>query len=290
MKVGFVGFGEAAGALAAGLHEEGIQQLFAYDVLAGVPEKKQSLLQKASASGVKVLESPESVCREAEIVFAAVPAAYALKAAEQATPGLSFEKTYVDVSTARPEEKIKIANLVHERQAKFVDGAMMGTLLRDRHKVPMLLSGDGADDMIAALSPYHMVMKKVGDAPGKATSIKFIRSITAKGIACLLIESLEAAQRYGVEEAIVSSLCDSYSNIDFEKDVIDGYVSGSILHANRRAHELENVVSFLEQSSLPCEMSKAIYHKLNWLDEQHVRSRFDTVPRNWRGILEKWGL
>ena len=97
----------------------------------------------------------------------------------------------------------------------------MGTLLKDRHQVPTLCCGSGAKDYIARMEPYHMRLTYVEGEPGTATSIKFIRSITAKGLSCLLFESLQAAQRYGVQDTIVESFLDSFGP-GFEKIIMTG--------------------------------------------------------------------
>ena len=107
----------------------------------------------------------------------------------------------MDVSTATPIEKKKISGMVKAKGGLFVDGAMMGALLKDKHQVPMLLSGDGAAVFRDKMEPYHMRLEIVDGEAGTATSIKFIRSITAKGLSCLLIESLlhlQSPDAYGM--------------------------------------------------------------------------------------------
>ena len=176
---------------------------------------------------------------------------------------------FVDVSTATPKEKKEIASMVESRGGRFVDGAMMGALLKDRHKVSMLLSGSGAERMKQMMDPYHMRLQVVGEEAGIATSMKFIRSITAKGLSALLIESLQTAQKFGVEQLIVDSFLDSFGS-GFLK-IIDGYVSGAIIHAARREHEMQNVVDFLKSENLPYTMAEATREKLQWLDEKNVK-------------------
>ena len=195
----------------------------------------------------------------------------------------------MDVSTATPLEKKQIAGMATEKGARFVDAAMMGALLKDRHQVQMLLSGNGAKAMMEMMAPYHMRLEFVEGEPGTATSIKFIRSITAKGLSCLLIESLQAAQHFGVEKTIVDSFIDSFG--PKFKGIIDGYVSGAIIHAMRREHELQNVVDFLKSENLPYTMAEATRQKLAWLDENDIKSRFEGgVPRDWEKVLAGWGL
>ena len=289
MTVGFVGFGEAASSIAAGLHEEGVSRILCYDVMQEDPRFKEGFERKVAAcAGEKAQDAP-AVCREADIVFSAAPSQYAVSAAEGAVAGVHEGLVFVDVSTATPAEKKKIAAMVEEKGARFVDAAMLGALLKDRHQVPMLLCGSGAKAMAEMMAPYHMRLDLVEGEPGTATSIKFIRSITAKGVSCLLIESLQAAQRFGVEQTIVDSFIDSFG--PKFKGIIDGYVSGAILHAARREHELQNVVDFLKSEGLPYTMAEATREKLAWLDENDVKSRFEGgVPRDWQKVLAGWGL
>lgn len=289
MKVGFIGFGEADSSIAAGLHEEGVEELLCYDAMQNDPKFAEKLKEKCRQTGAKMLESAALVGEQADVIFMAVPSNFSVSAVTGALPGLHPGVIYVDVSTATPADKKMMSAKVQERGAEYVDGAMMGPLLSNRHKVPMLLSGKAAAELKEKMDPWHMNMTVVGEVPGVATSMKFIRSITAKGIGCLIFESLQAAQRYGVEETIVESFVNSFGP-EFRK-VIDGYMSGAIIHADRREHELQNVVDFLRQDGLPCQMAEAVRTKLAWIRDTHVKENFEgDVPRNWQGVLAGWKL
>ena len=289
MIIGFVGFGEAAAAIAEGLHEEGIEKSYCFDFLQNRPDFIEKMTQKCMIANVEKLETSADVCRMSDIVIAAVPSCFALGAAKEAIDGVKEGSIYVDVSTATPAEKKRISTLVEEKGGKFVDGAMMGALLKDRHQVPMLICGSGAAEFSRKMQPYHMRLTIVDGDPGVATSIKFIRSITAKGLSCLLFESLQAAQRFGVEELIVDSFLNSFGT-SFEK-IINGYVSGAIIHADRREHELQNVVDFLKEENLPYTMAEATRQKLQWIRDENIKENFEEeVGRNWRDVLNGWRL
>ena len=136
--------------------------------------------------------------------------------------------------------------MVKQKGGLFVDGAMMGALLKGWHQVPMLLSGDGAAVFQDKMEPYHMRLEIVDGEAGTATSIKFIRSITAKGLSCLLIESLnQGYAAFGCRDRQLWIRLLIHGGPDFI-GIINGYVSGAIIHAERREHELENVVNFLK--------------------------------------------
>lgn len=289
MVVGFIGFGEAASSIALGLHKEGIERIVCCDAMQNDERFKEAMDNRVDACQGQMLENTAEVCRKSDVVISAVPSNYAVTAAEHALDGIKDGQPFMDVSTATPIEKKKISGMVKAKGGLFVDGAMMGALLKDKHQVPMLLSGDGAAVFQDKMEPYHMRLEIVDGEAGTATSIKFIRSITAKGLSCLLIESLQAAQRFGVEQTIVDSFIDTFGP-DFI-GIINGYISGAIIHAERREHELENVVNFLKSESLPYTMAEATRLKLQWLKDIRVKDNFEHgVARDWKKVLEGWKL
>ena len=289
MVVGFIGFGEAASSIALGLHKEGIERIVCCDAMQNDERFKEAMENRVDACQGQMLENTAEVCRKSDVVISAVPPHYAVTAAEHALDGIKEGQPFMDVSTATPIEKKKISGMVKAKGGLFVDGAMMGALLKDKHQVPMLLSGDGAAVFRDKMEPYHMRLEIVDGEAGTATSIKFIRSITAKGLSCLLIESLQAAQRFGVEQTIVDSFIDTFGP-DFI-GIINGYISGAIIHAERREHELENVVNFLKSESLPYTMAEATRLKLQWLKDIRVKDNFEHgVARDWKKVLEGWKL
>ncbi len=289
MVIGFVGFGEAASSIALGLRQEGVTGMVCYDAMQDVPRFKEGFDKKIEATGAEKKATAIEVCQCSDLVISATPSNYAFSAAEGAAPGAHKGMIYMDTSTATPKDKKRIAELMEANGACFVDAAMMGTLLKDRHQVPMLLCGSGAAKAKELLDPFHMRLTLVEGEPGTATSIKFIRSITAKGLSCLLIESFQAAKKFGVMDTIQDSFLDSFGP-GFQK-IMDGYISGAVIHAARRQHEMENVVDFLKSEDLPYNMADATRAKLQWIDENHVKDLFeDGVPRDFRKVMEVWDV
>ncbi len=289
MKLAYLGFGEAASSIAAGLLGEGMLGAKAYDVLLLNDEKKDAVLKKMADSKVEACFTPRECVSDADIIISAVPSQFAVATCKSAVDYVKKGAIYLDVSTAGPKEKLEMESLLSPKGASVVDGAMLGPLLKYKHKVPMLLSGEKAEEVKAMLDPYHMSLDVYSRKPGDATSIKFVRSIVAKGLACLLFESIQAAQHFGVEDTVVDSFLESYG-AQFES-IIDGYVSGTCIHAKRREHEMENVLDMLKAAGLPCEMTEATMHKLANIAELDIPSKFaNGVPRNWKGTIAGWGL
>ena len=289
MVIGFVGFGEANSSIALGLSQEGMKDIICYDAMQDDPRFQDRVAEKRAAAGAEKASGADEVCRRADLVISCTPSNCAIGAAEGALPGAHEGMVFMDVSTATPKDKKHIAGMAAAQSALFVDGAMMGTLLKDKHQVPMFLCGPGAARAKELMDPWNMRMTLVDGEPGTATSIKFIRSITAKGLSCLLIESFQAAKKFGVVDTIQDSFLDSFGP-GFQK-IMDGYISGAVLHAARRQHEMENVVDFLKSEDLPFAMADATRGMLQWLNEDNVKDRFEGgVPRDFRKVLDGWEL
>lgn len=289
MIVGFLGFGEAGSNIAEGLNCEGISEIYAFDVLYSHPEFKEKLNNKAKLAGTILLENADEVVQKANIIFLAVPANFAISSAASIVDSLSGGKIFVDVTTASPQEKMEIAQLVVEKGASYVDSAMLGALPKNKHKVPMLISGNGCDQFIQDMKALNMDLTKINEIPGAATSIKYIRSIFTKGLQVILVESLQAAQHFSVEDIVVESIIESM-DVPFE-EIINRYVGSVILHSNRRIHEMENVLTMLKQEDLPSTMTEATMEKLKWLDKTNAKESLGgSMPKDWKYTLEHWGL
>ena len=69
MIIGFVGFGEAAAAIAEGLHEEGAENLICFDAMQNDPRFTEKLEAKRAKAHARRKQTPADVCREADIVM-----------------------------------------------------------------------------------------------------------------------------------------------------------------------------------------------------------------------------
>lgn len=194
MKIGFIGYGEAAYELSTGLKTEGLDQFYAYDVLLQNEKLAGALKEKASQTGVQLTSSISEVVEKSDIVIAAVPANKTLEVAQSVSGSLKENQVYVDVSASTPDIKKQVANEVEKQKALFVDAAMLGPLPVNKHKVPITASGSGTDQFMKVMNAYGMNIKKISDQPGDASALKLIRSVYMKGIVGLMIEFLEISK------------------------------------------------------------------------------------------------
>lgn len=285
MKIGFIGFGEAASSLALGLGSEGIRDMLAYRPGAGDSGRDALRKKNAAAAGVRLTADPGELARESEVIICAVPAAFSLAAAREVREHLSGRQIYVDITATTPELKKAIWAELKGSGVRFVDAAVLGGLPREKHRVPIAASGNGAEAFRELFTPFHMQISNVGEEPGAASAIKLIRSIFMKGVSALMLETLQAADHYGVSGEVTASLAASLDSQTFLEH-LDRLVTGSAIHCRRRADELAGSIAMLEAAGLDAAMTKAARDRLRGLEWHGFDRRFlEERPSGWEEII-----
>ena len=288
MKLGFIGFGEVGFEMAKGYGKEGLEGILAFDVMQGHAVYGSLVKERVEASGVTLVASPEEVLQQVDVAIVAVPGDKALQTAKGIKSLLQRGTIYVDVSAASPGVKRAIWEEIKDSGVAFVDGAMLGPLPVYQHKVPTLISGNGSDLFLELMRPYHMDLEKVSDVPGEATGIKLIRSIFMKGLPALFVEVLEAASIMKVDHLVLKSLATTMNACSFEQ-TFNRLVTGSAVHAERRAHEMENVIEMLESIDVKPTMSQATFERLSWLASKNLKEKFGgKTPKQWQEVVTAW--
>jgi 3-hydroxyisobutyrate dehydrogenase-like beta-hydroxyacid dehydrogenase len=287
MKLAFVGFGEAAFEMATGLKQQGLEEIVAYDPLWNHPTYGVLVQDRAKQAQVKLENELELLfkSKDMDMLIVAVPANKAYEVSETLKPYLRRNLIYIDVSASNPNVKRSIGESIKEKEALFVDAAMMGPLPVYKHKVPILASGEGTDSFIHSMSSYGMDITKVSENAGDASAVKLIRSIFMKGLPALLLEMLEAAREFNVEERVISSISETMNGKTFE-ETMNRLVTGTSIHALRRAIELEGSIEMLESSNLSSLMTKAAKDKLQQIAELNLKEKFKgKTPESWFEVI-----
>lgn len=285
MTIGFIGLGEAGGAIAAGLRDDGFDgRIVAYDVKLG-SALEETVLRRASAAHVDCVGSDAEVASLADLVIAAVPSHDTVEACRQALPGLRAGQIYADVSASPPSAKGAIWEMVGPLGVLFCDAAMLGILPVDRNRVPITASGNGADAFIQAMSPYGMRIQKLSDRQGDASALKLIRSIFMKGYCALLCEMLSGADAYDIADKVIASLDDTFRKLPFAESV-DYHVVSTAIHAKRRGDELSGSLELLRDRGLSGDMTadaQAWHRRLETLDFAHRDIDYDRCT--WQDVI-----
>jgi len=288
MRLGFIGFGEVGSEMSKGLKDAGLDRILAYDELQEHAVYGKLIKERAKASSVMLRSSAEEILKDLDLVIVAVPGDKALQTAKEIVPFLKKGMVYVDVSASSPEVKRKIWENIQYSEVSFVDGAMLGPLPVYQHKVPTLISGNGSDQYMQLMKPYGMDLEKISDVPGEATGIKLVRSIIMKGLPAIFIEAMEAASLMKVDHLVLKSVAASMNASPFEQ-IFNRLVTSSAIHAQRRAHEMKNVIEMLESINVKPTMSKATYDRLTWLASKNLKEKFSgKTPKDWREVVDSW--
>lgn len=243
-RIAFIGFGEAGHAIAAGLREEGVTDIAAWDIL--FPQAAGAkLVEAAKAIGVRVASSAEDAVCDAGLVIAAVTAASSHEAAQSVHGHLTGKPFYLDVNSVSPGRKLASAKLLGDT-ARYVDVAIVSPIYPARHKSPMMLAGPYAGEIEPLLTSLGMQTQVVGEKTGDAAAIKMVRSVMIKGIEALTLECFLAAQRAGVVEQVASSLKNNYPTLDWNK-ISEYNIERMASHGIRRAAEMREVAETLRE-------------------------------------------
>lgn len=285
MKIGFIGFGEAAYCISLGLKQEGVHDIIASDVMMTHPVMGLNIRTHANEADVRLLESSYEIVQQADVLFVAVPSSYALNVCNEIYDYLKEGQIYADVSASTPAVKEQVWNSVKDKGVLFVDAAMLGSLPLEKHKVPIMASGNGANSFCEMMSPYGMKITYVSEKPGDASAIKLIRSIFMKGLAGLMLEMLQASEHYQVSEQVVKSIGMSLDGIEFQLH-LDRLITGTAIHAKRRSAEIKGSIQLCDEAKIKCPMTKASQEKHDLLAAYDFSNVFHGVnPKKWQEIL-----
>ncbi|QQK77721.1 NAD(P)-dependent oxidoreductase [Salicibibacter cibarius] len=287
MNIGFIGYGDASFALSSGFRKEDQSiDLIAYDPMAFHSNFKELIQTRSKSENVQIVNSMEEVCKQTDLLFVAVPATKALEVAKEIKPFISEKHIYVDVTAASPEVKRKAHFEVRKSEALFVDCAMVGPLLVEKHKVPMLISGPGVEVLAEKLKNYHMNLKIISGNPGDSTAIKLVRSIYMKGFATLNIEMLQAARTFGVEDTVIEGIGHTMDGDSYESSM-NRMVTGTSIHAERRSAELDGSITMLEEANIHSVMATAVKEKLDFISSFGLRDSFSgEAPEQWEDVID----
>lgn len=282
-RVCFIGFGEAGQAIAAGLHEEGVAQIAAWDILFSKPAGDK-LGKAAENIGVRIATSAQDAIAGAEVIIAAVTAASSMEAAQSIAPHLAANPYYLDVNSVSPGRK-RDTSLLLNGKARYVDVAILSPILPARHKSPMLLAGPHADEIKPLLEALSMNVSVAGSKTGAAAAIKMVRSVMIKGIEALTLECFLAAERAGVVEEVAASLKNNYPTLDWE--TVAGYnIERMVSHGIRRAAEMDEVADTLRELGIEPLMATATAERQRGVGgigkQEQVRA---TLNQGWKKVL-----
>lgn len=259
-KISFIGMGEAGSAVVTGWGSARAGAIVAYDIKLDASETAREILERCDRLGIAVARSAKEAVAGAEIVFSTVTADQAVAAAEAAAPHLRAGTFWCDLNSCAPSSKQRAAAIIEAAGGRYVDVAVMAPVYPKMNMVPVLIAGPHAQTVAPVLEALPMALRVVEGDIGAASSIKMIRSVMVKGLEALTAECSLAAVAAGVEEEVFASLAKSHPGIDWPQRAAYNF-ERSLVHGERRAAEMEEVVKTLSDLGVPNDMAASA---VNW--------------------------
>lgn len=309
-RLRLVGYGEVGRILAEDLvGDPRIRDVAAFDRKLGSPDGA-SLEAHAREHGIRLAASAADLVADADLVISAVTASQALAVAQAcagavdaaraadaagaedaagATARLPAGAFFLDLNSASPSVKQAAGALVDASGGRYVEAAVMTSVPPYRLKVPMLLGGPHAATLAPALAALGLDAQVGSDRLGVASATKMCRSIMIKGLEALMMESLTSARAYGVEDAVLASLAETFPQLDWESQA--SYFFHRVLqHGRRRAEELREVAVTVDDVGLAPLMATAIARRMDWGADLVADGRLPRPagpPADWRVAADR---
>jgi 3-hydroxyisobutyrate dehydrogenase-like beta-hydroxyacid dehydrogenase len=242
LVIAVLGLGEAGSVLARDLLVAGVD-VRGYDPAV------------TAAEGITDTGSEAEAARGADLVLSVNSAEAAVDAFTAGLAGLREDALWVDLNTASPGTKRRLAEIAEARGVPFADVAMMAPVPGRGLRVPMLASGEGAARFAGTLRPMGAEIEVLEGPAGLAARQKLLRSVFYKGMAAAVVEALEAARAAGCEQWLHEHITAELASAD--PATVERIIDGTAKHARRRATEMEAAAAMLTELGVPPLMASA---------------------------------
>ena len=253
MRIGFLGYGEAARAFHEGLARDGLTFL-AYDIKLADPAggMREAMLERGAEPCLSIVG-----LADADWVFSAVTADQSLLAIEPLLPHLRQGQVVMDINSVSPDRKRETSARVEDAGALYLDMAVMAPVHPRKHQTPILLAGPDAERLLPDLLELGFSGSVAGDRPGAATAVKMVRSLFVKGLEAITVETLLAAEASGCFDEILASISGSFPGLDWPR-FAEYQFDRTMTHGRRRAAEMRESAATLEALGLNGPLANAI--------------------------------
>lgn len=256
--IAFIGFGEAAQAIAQGWGKARCAGARVFDLKLDGDRQPDgaggtAIRAAAGASGL-ICADRATTLAGARHVLCLVTADQAVAAARQAAAHLAPDTIWYDGNSCAPDSKREAAAIIGAAGGLYVDLAIMAPIHPRLHRTPMLVAGP--QEALEFLERMGFDYRWRGPEIGLASAVKMIRSVMVKGMEALCAECFLAAGRAGVLTDVLASLQASDPQTDWAARA--GYnLERMMQHGQRRAAEMREVAATVAALGLPPALSGA---------------------------------
>lgn len=277
-RIGMIGYGEVGKTFCVGLRSQ-VPAVSAWDLKFNQTDAGERQRAHAHAADVVACASMAELCAQADLLISAVTASNTLAVAEEAARHLRPGAVFLDLNSASPGTKKQAASRIDAAGGRYVEAGVMTSVPPYGIRVPMLLGGPVAADLLPVLTAWGMHATVVSDQLGVASAIKMCRSVMIKGLEALVIESYTTARAYGVEDHMIPTLQETFPGIDWPQVGVY-FFSRVVQHGQRRAEEMRESANTVREAGFEPFMAAGIAQKQQWVADQAKSGVFDGVDSN----------
>ncbi|MHA6768225.1 NAD(P)-dependent oxidoreductase [Sphingobium ummariense] len=267
--IALIGFGEAGSTFASAA--QWAARAVAYDVAA---ERGPVIAQW----GVTPCDSAGQAVSGASLILSLVTADQALDVARQCAGLIAPDAIFCDMNSVAPGTKREAARYFVDAGARYVDVAVMAPVNPARMAVPLAIAGPDAADADRLLQYAGFTRTEiVGDAIGRASAIKLVRSVMVKGLEALTAEMMLAAYAEDVADAVLASLDASEKTISWTERA-DYNLDRMLVHGRRRAAEMAEAARMLRDLGITPLMTDGTVRRQQVLGNLSIHPSPDGLP------------
>jgi 3-hydroxyisobutyrate dehydrogenase-like beta-hydroxyacid dehydrogenase len=274
--IGIIGFGEAGATFA---------KAASWQERARVFDIAKSRLATMTGLGVMPCRDMGEAVTGAAIVLSLVTGDQALQVARECAGLIAPEALFCDMNSIAPGTKREAARAFADAGRRYVDVAVMAPVDPARMAVPLNISGPDAQEAESRLRDAGFTRTTVvGDAIGRASAIKLVRSVMVKGLEALTAEMMLAAHAEDVAEAVLASLDASEKTISWATRA-DYNLDRMLVHGRRRAAEMAEAAQMLRDLGIDPLMTQGTVTRQQALGDVGAEFTIESLPEGFTAKL-----
>jgi 3-hydroxyisobutyrate dehydrogenase-like beta-hydroxyacid dehydrogenase len=169
--------------------------------------------------------------------------------------------------------------MLNAKGVQYADLALFVAPDRDKQRSFMLASGDGARPLKRLMAPYGMKPELVAGGSGRATTIKTLANIYYKGIQALCLELVLSAWKVGIDPQRLAPLVVKPVEAIPKEEEMAFWIIRGILHAERKAAELESIIKAVREWGVRPIMLDATRKRLKTVSDYGLKRYLEGVGR-----------
>lgn len=243
MIIGLIGFGKVSQNIVDLIKSDDIE------FITSLENRSSKTTEAIEKRKIKALNTFKEVAAASDILISANSPKNALEVAK--SYGKYCNGIYLDLNNISPETTFKINEYVGD----LVDGAIIGKI--DSDNPTIYLSGKKSGELLF-LDEFVNTFK-ISDEIGDAAILKLLRSTYTKTLSALLIESVEVAKEYDLENEFFEVLSLTEGENFREKSI--SRINNTLSNSKRKSEELDEIINYFIKNDLV--MVKAALEKLS---------------------------